>query len=136
MNFSTQIPPEHDLGNRGKITQSHGGGNDSTPESPHLRHTASSSEPLHISRISGETVSPSYQSPLMSPMGLTHKADSSLQKGPHTFLLTPPPTVPPSSSQQQRHDTKLEHSGHRSVDMVQLLKVSNSSEPSEYYVEI
>ncbi|XP_054904373.1 msx2-interacting protein [Poeciliopsis prolifica] len=118
---STQIPAEHELGNRSKISQSHGGGNDSTPESPHLRHTTSS-ESSHISRISGETISPSYQSPLMSPMGLTHKSDLSLQKGPRTFLLTPPPTVPPSSSQQPRHDTKLEHSGHRSIDMVQLLK--------------
>ncbi|KAM4737583.1 msx2-interacting protein isoform 2-T2 [Anableps anableps] len=118
---STQIPPEHELGNRGKMSQSHGGGHDSTPESPHLRHTTSS-EPSHISRISGETISPSYQSPLMSPMGLTHKQDLSVQKGPRTFLLTPPPTAPPSSSQQPRHDTKLEHSGHRSIDMVQLLK--------------
>uniref|UniRef100_A0A3Q2PGE5 Spen family transcriptional repressor n=1 Tax=Fundulus heteroclitus TaxID=8078 RepID=A0A3Q2PGE5_FUNHE len=118
---STQIPAEHELGNRGKVPQSHGGGSDSTPESPHLRHTASS-ELSHISRISGETVSPSYQSPLMSPMGLTPKPDLSLQKGPRTFLLTPPPAVPPSSSQQPRHDTKLEHSLHRSIDMVQLLK--------------
>ncbi|MED6269675.1 hypothetical protein CHARACLAT_002052 [Characodon lateralis] len=118
---STQIPPEHEVGNRGKISQSHGGGSDSTPESPHLRHPTSS-DPSHISRISGETVSPSYQSPLMSPMGLTHKPDLSLQKGLRTFLLTPPPTVPPSGSQQPRHDSKLEHSGHRSIDMVQLLK--------------
>ncbi|MEQ2202546.1 hypothetical protein XENOCAPTIV_006056, partial [Xenoophorus captivus] len=129
MNFSNQIPPEHEVGNRGKISQSHGGGSDSTPESPHLRHPTSS-DPSHISRISGETVSPSYQSPLMSPMGLTHKPDLSLQKGLRTFLLTPPPTVPPSGSQQPRHDSKLEHSGHRSIDMVQLLKVRESYETS------
>ncbi|XP_038154426.1 msx2-interacting protein isoform X1 [Cyprinodon tularosa] len=118
---STQIPTDHELGTRGKLSQPHGGGSDSTPESPHLRHTTSS-ELSHISRISGETVSPSYQSPLMSPMGLSHKPDLSLQKGPCTFLLTPPPTAPSSSPKQLRHDSKLEHSGHRSIDMVQLLK--------------
>ncbi|KAM4563679.1 msx2-interacting protein [Odontesthes bonariensis] len=118
---SSQVPPEPELGNRGKMSQSHGGGSDSKSEGSLLRH-ATSSDISHISRISGDTVSPSYQSPLMSPMGLTHKPDLSLQKGPPAFLLTPPPTVPSSSSQQPRHDAKLEHSGHRSIDMVQLLK--------------
>ncbi|XP_041860815.1 msx2-interacting protein [Melanotaenia boesemani] len=117
---SSQVPAEPELGTRGKMPQSHGGGSDSKPESSLLRH-ATSSDLSHISRISGDTVSPSYQSPLMSPMGLTHKPDLSLQKGPPSFLLTPPPTAPPSSSQQPRHDAKLEHSGHRSIDMVQLL---------------
>lgn len=54
-------------------------------------------------------------------MGLGHKPDLSLQKGPPAFLPTPPPTVPSSSSLQPRPDAKLEHSGHRSIDMVQLL---------------
>uniref|UniRef100_A0A1A8UVK2 Msx2-interacting protein n=1 Tax=Nothobranchius furzeri TaxID=105023 RepID=A0A1A8UVK2_NOTFU len=117
---SSKIQQEQDLGNRGKMSQSHVGGSDSTAESSHHHH-ATSSEPSHISRITGETVSPSYQSPLMSPMGLNHKSDLSLQKGPSAFLLTPPPTATPSSSQQPRHDMKLEHSGHRPVDMVQLL---------------
>ncbi|XP_037832801.1 msx2-interacting protein [Kryptolebias marmoratus] len=117
---SLQVQPEQELGNRGKISQSHSAESDSTPESSHLRH-ATSSEPSHISRISGETISPSYQSPLMSAMGLSHKPDLSLQKGPPAFHLSPPPTASPLSSQQPRHDTKLDHSGHRSIDMVQLL---------------
>ncbi|XP_047440591.1 msx2-interacting protein [Mugil cephalus] len=113
---SSQIPPDPELGNRGKMSQSHGGGSDSKPESSHLRH-ATSSDISHISRIQGDTVSPSYQSPMMSPMG--HKPDLSLQKGPPAYLPTPPSA--PSSSLQQRADAKLEHSGHRSIDMVQLL---------------
>ncbi|KAM9752896.1 msx2-interacting protein [Menidia menidia] len=117
---SSQAPSEAELGNRGKMSQSHGGGSDSKPESSHLRHAASS-EISHISRIQSDTVSPSYQSPLMSPMGRTHKPDLTLQKGPPAFLLTPPPSAPSSSSQQSRHDNKLEHTGHRSIDMVQLL---------------
>ncbi|XP_028264645.1 msx2-interacting protein isoform X2 [Parambassis ranga] len=117
---SSQVPPDSDLGNRGKISQSHGGGSDSKPESSHLRH-ATSSDLSHISRIAGDTVSPSYQSPMMSPMGPTHKPDLSLQKGPPAFLPTSQPAVPPSVSLQQRPDAKLEHSGHRSIDMVQLL---------------
>ncbi|XP_035512093.1 msx2-interacting protein [Morone saxatilis] len=117
---SSQVPPEPELGHRGKMSQSHGGGSDSKPENSHLRH-ATSSDLSHISRIQGDTVSPSYQSPMTSPMGLTHKPDLSLQKGPPAFLPTPPPTVTPSTSLQPRPDAKLEHSGHRSIDMVQLL---------------
>uniref|UniRef100_UPI0037E7DC0E msx2-interacting protein n=1 Tax=Semicossyphus pulcher TaxID=241346 RepID=UPI0037E7DC0E len=117
---SSQVPPEPVLGHRDKITQSHGGGSDSKPESSHLRH-ATSSDLSHISRIPGDALSPSYQSPMTSPMCLTHKPDLSLQKGPPTFLPTPPPAVPPSSSLLPQRDAKLEHSGHRSIDMVQLL---------------
>ncbi|KAM9350809.1 msx2-interacting protein [Symphorus nematophorus] len=117
---SSQVPPEPELGHRSKMSQSHGGGSDPKPESSHLRH-ATSTDLSHISRIQGDTVSPSYQSPMTSPMGLTHKADLSLQKGPPAFLPTPPPTVPPSNSLQPRPEAKLEHSGHRSIDMVQLL---------------
>nr|XP_020468247.1 msx2-interacting protein isoform X2 [Monopterus albus] len=117
---SSQVPPEPELSHRGKMSQSHGGGSDSKPESSHLRH-ATSTDLSHISRISGDTVSPSYQSPMTSPMSLTHKPDLSLQKGPPAFLSTPPPAVPSSSSLQPRPDAKLEHSGHRSIDMVQLL---------------
>lgn len=120
--FLNQVPQEPELGHRGKMSQSHGGGSDSKPESSHLRH-ATSMDLSHISRIQGDTVSPSYQSPMTSPMSLTHKPDLSLQKGPSTFLQTPPPAVPPSSSLQPRPDAKLEHSGHRSIDMVQLLTV-------------
>ncbi|XP_027144143.1 msx2-interacting protein [Larimichthys crocea] len=117
---SSQVPQEPELGHRSKMSQSHGGGSDSKPESSHLRH-ATSTDLSHISRIQGDTVSPSYQSPMTSPMALTHKPDLSLQKGPPAFLSTPPPTVPPSSSLQPRADAKLEHTGHRSIDMVQLL---------------
>ncbi|XP_070765834.1 msx2-interacting protein [Enoplosus armatus] len=117
---SSQVPPESELVHRGKMSQSHGGGNDSKPESSHLRH-ATSTDLSHISRISGDTISPSYQSPMTSPMALTHKPELSLQKGPPPFLPTPPPAVTTSSSLQPRPDAKMEHSGHRSVDMVQLL---------------
>ncbi|XP_059188315.1 msx2-interacting protein isoform X2 [Centropristis striata] len=117
---SSQVPPEPELGPRGKMSQSHVGGSDSKPESSHLRH-ATSTDLSHISRISRDTVSPSYQSPMTSPMSLTHKPDLSLQKGPPAFLPTPSPVVPTSSTLHPRPDTKLEHSGHRSVDMVQLL---------------
>ncbi|XP_044066584.1 msx2-interacting protein isoform X2 [Siniperca chuatsi] len=117
---SSQVPPEPELVQRGKMSQSHGGGSDSKPESSHLRH-ATSTDLSHISRIPGDTISPSYQSPMTSPMALTHKPDLSLQKSPPAFLPTPPPAVPPSSSLQPRPDAKLEHSGHRSIDMVQLL---------------
>lgn len=122
MYFLHQVPQEPELGHRSKMSQSHGGGSDSKPESSHLRH-ATSTDLSHISRIQGDTVSPSYQSPMTSPMALTHKPDLSLQKGPPAFLSTPPPTVPPSSSLQPRADAKLEHTGHRSIDMVQLLTV-------------
>ncbi|KAK5863227.1 hypothetical protein PBY51_000273 [Eleginops maclovinus] len=117
---STQIPQEPEMSHRGKISQSYGGGSDSKPESSHLRH-ATSTDLSHISRISRDTVSPSYQSPMSSPMSLTHKPDLSLQKGPPAFLPTPPPVVPQSSSLHPRPDSKLDQSGHRSVDMVQLL---------------
>ncbi|XP_029290849.1 msx2-interacting protein isoform X2 [Cottoperca gobio] len=120
---SSQVPPEPELGHRGKMSQPHGGGSDSKPESSHLRH-ATSTDLSHISRISQDTVSPSYQSPMTSPMSLTHKPDLSLQKGPAAYMPTPPPVVPPSSSLHPRPDAKLEHSEHsehRSVDMVQLM---------------
>ncbi|XP_054464689.1 msx2-interacting protein isoform X2 [Anoplopoma fimbria] len=117
---SSQVPPEPELGHRGKMSQSHFGGSGSKPESSHLRH-ATSTDLSHISRISRDTVSPSYQSPMTSPMSLTHKPDPSLQKGPPAFLPTPMPAVHQSSSLHSRPEAKLEHSGHRSVDMVQLM---------------
>lgn len=132
MCFLNQVPPEPELGHRSKMSQSHGGGSDSKPESSHLRH-ATSTDLSHISRIQGDTVSPSYQSPMTSPMGLTYKPDLSLQNGPPAFLPTPPPTVPPSSSLQPRPDAKLEHSGHRSIDTVQLLTVGKEVDQQCYY---
>lgn len=120
MYFLNQVPAEPELSHRGKMT--HGGGSDSKPETSHFRH-ATSRDLSHVSRIPGDTVSPSYQSPISSPMSLTHKPDQALQKGPPAFLSTPSPAVPSSSSVQPRPDAKMEHSGHRSVDMVQLLTV-------------
>lgn len=116
----SQVQPEQDLGHRSKISQSHGGGSDSKPETSHLRHAATT-DLSHISRIQGDTISPSYQSPMTSPMSLSYKPDLSLQNGPPSFLPTPPPTAQPTSSLQSRPETKLEHSGHRSIDTVQLL---------------
>lgn len=129
MYFLNQVPLEPDMGHRGKMSQSHGGGSDPKAESSHLRHSTSS-DLSHMSRIPGDRVSPSYQSPITSPMSLTHKPDLSLQKGPPAFLPTPLPAVPPSSSLQPRPDAKLEHSGHRSIDMVQLLTVGRQSDES------
>lgn len=114
------------------MSQAHGGGSDSKPEASHFRH-ASSTDLSHISRISGDTISPSYQSPMTSPMSLTHKTDLLLQKGPRAFLSTPPPAVPPSTSLQTRPDAKMEHSGHRSIDTVQLLTVGNQMDLQSLY---
>lgn len=122
MYFIKQVPADPELSHRGKMSQSLGGGSDSKPETSHLRH-ATSTDLSHISRMPGDTISPSYQSPMTSPMSLTHKPDLSLQKGPPAFLSTPPPAVPSSGSLQPRPDAKLDHSGHRSIDMVQLLTV-------------
>lgn len=116
-----QVPPEPELGHRSQMPQSHGG-SDSKPESSHLRH-ATSVDLSHISRLQGDGVSPSYQSPMTSPKSLAHKSDLSLQNGPPAFLSTPPPTVPAASTAHPRPDTKLEHAGHRSIDTVQLLTV-------------
>lgn len=125
--MANQGQPEPDLGHRSKISQSHGGGSDSKPETSHLRRAAAT-ELSHISRIQGDTISPSYQSPMTSPMSLSYKPDLSLQNGPPPILPTPPPTAPPTSSLQSR-DGKLEHSGPRSIDTVQLLTVGKKSSP-------
>ncbi|KAJ8371010.1 hypothetical protein SKAU_G00110380, partial [Synaphobranchus kaupii] len=90
-------------------------------ESLHLRHTATI-DISHIPRVQGETVSPSYTSSIATSHQVTHKLDlaSPMQKGSQSFLSTPLP--PPSSGpSQMRSDGKLEHTGHRSVDMVHLL---------------
>ncbi|TNM86353.1 hypothetical protein fugu_006583 [Takifugu bimaculatus] len=63
---SSQVPPEPELGHRSQMSQSHVGGSDSKPETSHLRH-ATSAELSHLSRIQGDGVSPSYQSPMTSP---------------------------------------------------------------------
>lgn len=125
--YINQVPADAELSHRGKLSQSLSTGSlaergDSKPENSHLRHTTSM-DLMHMSRVQRDTVSPSYPSPMTSPMALSQKPDLSLQKGPPAFLSTPPPATPPSSSLHPRPDTKLEHSGHRSIDMVQLLTV-------------
>ncbi|KAG9332747.1 hypothetical protein JZ751_014846 [Albula glossodonta] len=94
-----------------------GGGAEPKTESSHLRHTATM-DLSHLPRVQGETGSPSYA----SPIPVTHKLDlaPSMQKGSQSFMSTSLPP-PPSGSSQMRPDSKLEHTGHRSVDMVQLL---------------
>ncbi|XP_054632556.1 msx2-interacting protein isoform X2 [Dunckerocampus dactyliophorus] len=117
---SSQIPVEPELGHRHKIPQALLEVSDLKPENPHLHHSTSS-DILHISRIPREGASPSYQSPMTTTIGLNQKPDLPPQKGPPGFLTTPLPVVPTSSSLQPRPDAKTEHSGHRSIDMVQLL---------------
>lgn len=86
-------------------------------------HSASSSDFSQITQISADKVSPLYHSSLMTTMSLTHKPDLSMQKGPPSVLLGPPSTASPAGLKQLRHNANLEHSGHRSTDMVQLLTV-------------
>ncbi|XP_051914531.1 msx2-interacting protein isoform X2 [Hippocampus zosterae] len=100
---SSQILPEPELGHLCKMPQS------LKPESPHLHHSTSS----NMSRIPREGVSPSYQSPMTTPIGLNQKPDQSQQKGPAAFLTL--------SSTSFQPDAKSAHSGHRSIDTVQLL---------------
>ncbi|CAL8400711.1 unnamed protein product [Boreogadus saida] len=121
---SSQVHSENELGLRGKVSHSviagSLGGVDSTSESSHLRH-GSSVDLSHASRMQREAVSPSYQSPMALPAGMPHKADSSLQ-GPPAFLTTPPPAGLSIGAQRLHPEGNLEHSGHCSTDMVQLLK--------------
>ncbi|XP_061552591.1 msx2-interacting protein isoform X2 [Phycodurus eques] len=114
---SSQIPPEPELGQRCKMPQSCVALSDPKPESPHLRHSTSS----NMSRVPVDGVSPSYQSLVTPAMGLNHKPDQSLQKGPPAFFPPSLPGSPSSTSFQPRPDAKSDHSGHRSIDMVQLL---------------
>ncbi|RVE55668.1 hypothetical protein OJAV_G00234000 [Oryzias javanicus] len=114
-NTSSQAPPEP--GSRSKTSQLHVGGSDIKLVNSHL-HSACSSD---LSQISADKVSPSYHSSLMTTMSLPHKPDPSMQKGPPSVLLGPPSTASPAGLKQLRHNANLEHSGHRSTDMVQLL---------------
>ncbi|XP_072305581.1 msx2-interacting protein [Eucyclogobius newberryi] len=120
---NTQVPLETGLGHRGKLSHSHRGGSNPKPDTPHVIH-ATSTDYSHISRIPRDTISPSYQSPIsspiMSPGGLNHKQETSVVKQPPTLLRTPSPAVPPSPIQPHQ-DIKQEHTGHRSFDMIQLL---------------
>ncbi|XP_061669109.1 msx2-interacting protein isoform X2 [Syngnathoides biaculeatus] len=116
-NTSSQIQPEPELGQRRKMPQSCVALSDLKLQSPHLRHSTSS----NMSRVPVDGVSPSYPSPVTPAIALNHKSEQSLQKGPPAFLTPPLPAVPSSTSFQPRHDAKSDHSGHRSIDMVQLL---------------
>uniref|UniRef100_W5KZ19 Msx2-interacting protein n=1 Tax=Astyanax mexicanus TaxID=7994 RepID=W5KZ19_ASTMX len=84
----------------------------------HVRHPGSM-DLSHVSRIQSETPSPSYT----SPTAITPKSDlsPSLQKG-FQSIVSGQLSLPSSASAQIRPDIKLDHAGHPSVDMVQLLK--------------
>ncbi|XP_077074056.1 msx2-interacting protein isoform X2 [Siphateles boraxobius] len=83
----------------------------------HIRHP-SSMDLSHISRVQSETGSPSYT----SPVNITPKLDLPItaQKGPQGPISNQLPR-PSSASSQMRSEFKLDHTGLRSVDMVQLL---------------
>uniref|UniRef100_A0A9J8C4N3 Msx2-interacting protein n=1 Tax=Cyprinus carpio carpio TaxID=630221 RepID=A0A9J8C4N3_CYPCA len=80
-----------------------------------IRHP-SSIDLSHISRVQGETGSPSYT----SPVTITPKLELpiTVQKGPQGPNQMQPPS---SASSQMPSDFKLDHTGLRSIDMVQLL---------------
>ncbi|XP_033826123.1 msx2-interacting protein [Periophthalmus magnuspinnatus] len=120
---TTQVPIQTGLGHRSKLSHPHGGGSNPKPDTSHLLH-ATSTDYSHISRMPGDTISPSYQSPMsspiMSPVGLNHKPEASVVKQSPTLLRTPSPAVPPSPIRPHQ-EAKQEHTGHRSFDMMQLL---------------
>uniref|UniRef100_A0A8C2G6S3 Msx2-interacting protein n=1 Tax=Cyprinus carpio TaxID=7962 RepID=A0A8C2G6S3_CYPCA len=111
-----------DHGQRHKVPsvssiESVGSFGESKLEGSHIRHP-SSMDLCQISRVQGETGSPSYT----SPVTITPKLEMpiTVQKGPQGPISNQMP--PPSSvSSQMRSDFKLDHTGLRSVDMVQLL---------------
>ncbi|XP_051962166.1 msx2-interacting protein [Xyrauchen texanus] len=83
----------------------------------HIRQP-SSMDLSHMSRVQDETGSPSYT----SPVTITPKLELplSVQKGPQGPMTSQ--MLPPSlASSQMRSDIKLDRTGLRSVDMVQLL---------------
>ncbi|KAM6977007.1 msx2-interacting protein [Aplochiton taeniatus] len=104
----------------GEFSQSRAAG-DAKPENTHLRHATS----VDLSQMSRRnTVSPSYPSPIVSPMALlTHQPELALQKGPPSSFTSSPlqATANPATSSQLRPYAKLEPSGYHSIDMVQLL---------------
>ncbi|XP_030623086.1 msx2-interacting protein isoform X2 [Chanos chanos] len=119
-NNPSQVPPDVDHGQRSKVgpLSSAGsvGGVEPKPEASHLRHP-SSIDLSHMPRVQGESASPSYA----SSMTITHKSElvHSAHKGPQSLIASQ--VAPSSGSSQMRSDIKLEHTGHRSVDMMQLL---------------
>lgn len=91
---------------------------DSKLEGSHIRHPGTM-DLSHISRVQSEAGSPSYT----SPVTITPKLELAitLQKGPVSNKMP----LPSLASSQMRSDFKLDHTGLRSVDMVQLLTVCN-----------
>ncbi len=111
-----------DHGQRHKVPsvssiESVGSFGESKLDGSHIRHP-SSMDLSHISRVQGETGSPAYT----SPVTITPKLELpiTVQKGPQGPNQMP---LPSSASSQMRSDFKIDHTGLRSVDMVQLLTV-------------
>uniref|UniRef100_A0A672LGS3 Msx2-interacting protein n=1 Tax=Sinocyclocheilus grahami TaxID=75366 RepID=A0A672LGS3_SINGR len=111
-----------DHGQRHKVPsvssiESVGSFGESKLDGSHIRHP-SSMDLCQIPRVQGETGSPSYT----SPVTITPKLEMpiTVQKGPQGPISN---QMPPTSSvsSQMRSDFKLDHTGLRSVDMVQLL---------------
>ncbi|TRZ02462.1 hypothetical protein DNTS_030288 [Danionella cerebrum] len=90
---------------------------DSKLDSSHIRLHVNTMELTHISRVPSEAGSPSYT----SPVNITPKLELpiTLQKGPQGLISNQLP--PFTASSQMRSDFNLDHTGLRSVDMVQLL---------------
>lgn len=111
-----------DHGQRHKVPsvssiESVGSFGESKLEGSHIRRP-SSMDLCQISRVQGETGSPSYT----SPVTITPKLELpiTVQKGPQGPNQMQPPS---SASSQMPSDFKLDHTGLRSIDMVQLLTV-------------
>ncbi|KAK1801820.1 hypothetical protein P4O66_022458, partial [Electrophorus voltai] len=106
--------------NRPKVAHISSGGplGDPKLDISHVRHPANM-DLSRVSRIQSEIASPSYT----SPTAITTKSDASpsVKKGPQS-LVPGQLSLPSSLSSQIRPDIKLDHTGHPSVDMVQLLK--------------
>ncbi|XP_066527435.1 msx2-interacting protein [Hoplias malabaricus] len=116
----TQSQGSQEGDHRPKVTHITSGGpvGETKLDISHVRHPGSM-DLSHVSRIQGETASPSY----ISPTTITPKSDlsPSIQKGLQGLVPGQLP-VPASMSSQIRPDIKLDCAGHPSVDMVHLLK--------------
>ncbi|XP_035242678.1 msx2-interacting protein-like isoform X2 [Anguilla anguilla] len=73
----------------------------------------------HLPRLARETSSPTYTSPTAVSHKLELGPSAAGQKGSPSFLSSPLPSA--SGPSQVRMDGKAEHTGHRPLDMVQLL---------------
>ncbi|XP_051516227.1 msx2-interacting protein-like isoform X2 [Myxocyprinus asiaticus] len=119
---ASQVSQDIDHGQRHKVPSvssiaSVGGFGEPKLDSSHIQQP-SSMDLSHMSRVQDETGSPSY----ISPVTITPKLELplSVQKGPQRPMSSQ--MLPPSpASSQMRSDIKLDRTGLRSVDMVQLL---------------